>query len=550
MQNFPIKGQKGVRFMYADKDIQIESVAVAGTFNNWNGDRNFMNKRKDENSWELELAIPKGRHLYKFVVNGEAWIVDPANPSVSEDGQNNSAITVTEQGDVLIRTNEISADRPGYMYEHFTAIESPEWIKKAVIYELHIRVFTENGFKGLANKIDYFKKLGVNTLWLMPFNEVGHVGRIGVYGDPYAVKDFYSIDPSFGTKEELAAFIRLAHENGMKVILDWVLNRTSVDHVMTRSHPDYFTRNEQNELYYDVPNRTYFAGLQFDNRDMRSYVIEAMTYWVVEFDFDGIRLDDSDITPYDFLTEIKQALQVVKADLILISQSYDEYHHLEACDLTYDGKLRLLIRDWMDGTITQSDFVAIYNSFTYSFPKHALRMSWLEEKEQSRIASYLGEKLAGPAATILLTVEGVPCLMMGQEFNEPTLETWTSLFDEYQLNWQEFDTGIFEHYAFLIQLRTGNPALWKGELTFIRNSGDMVLSYTRQYEGVTYLIVVNLSPDAVFIRFDNSPIADGCIQDKHNVIYQTGTDNRPFADDSTKLWVDSYETIIFRKMDL
>ncbi|CAH1199886.1 1,4-alpha-glucan branching enzyme GlgB [Paenibacillus allorhizoplanae] len=549
MSHFPTKGSQGVRFTFAT-DSQIESVAVAGTFNNWNGDRNFMRQIEGENVWELELPIPKGRHLYKFVVNGDNWILDPMNPSVSEDGQNNSAITVTEHGDVLIRTNDISEEQPGYMYDNYKALSSPEWIKKAVIYELHIRAFTTYGFNGLADHITYFKKLGVNTLWLMPFNEVGLEGRIGKYGDPYAVKDFYRIDPSFGTEEELAAFIRLAHENGMRVILDWVLNRTSVDHIMTTSNPDFFTRTEQNELYYDVPNRSYFAGLQFDNRDMRSYVIEAMKYWVVAFDFDGIRLDDSDITPYDFLTEIKQALQVVKEDLILISQSYDEYHHLESCDLTYDGKLRILIRDWIDRKITQQEFMSIYNSFKYSFPQHALRMSWLEEKEQSRIASYLGEKLAGPAATILLTLEGVPCLMMGQEFNEPTLATWASLFDEYHLNWQQFDSEMFEHYAFLIQLRTSNPAFWKGKLTFIRNTGDMVLSVARQYESDTYMIVVNLSPDAVVVRFDDSQLDELDIHDWQNVIYRTGTGKHQFADDSSELWLDGYESVIFRKVNV
>ncbi|KRF03777.1 alpha-amylase [Paenibacillus sp. Soil766] len=549
MSHFPTKGSQGVRFKFAT-DNQVESVAVAGTFNNWNGDRNFMRKTEGENVWEIQLQIPKGRHLYKFVVNGDAWILDPLNPSISEDGQNNSAITVTEHGDVLIRTNDISEEQPGYMYENYKALSSPEWIKKAVIYELHIRAWTENGFNGLADQINYFKKLGVNTLWLMPFNEVGLEGRIGKYGDPYAVKDFYRIDPSFGTKEELAAFIRLAHENGMRVILDWVLNRTSVDHIMTRSRPDFFTRTEQNELFYDVPNRSYFAGLQFENRDMRSYVIEAMTNWVEVFDFDGIRLDDSDITPYDFLTEIKQALQVVKADLVFISQSYDEYHHLESCDLTYDGKLRMLIRDWIDRTISQQEFMAIYNSFKYSFPQQALRMSWLEEKEQSRIASYLGEKPAWPAATILLTLEGVPCLMMGQEFNEPTLATWASLFDEYQLNWQLFDKEMFEHYAYLIQLRTSNPAFWKGVLTFIRNSGDMVLSYTRQHERDAFMIVVNLSPDAVIVRFDDSQVDEVNIHNWKNVIYHTGTVNRQFAEDSSELWLDGYESVIFRKVNV
>lgn len=543
--DFPTKGTNGVRFVYYT-DIEVDSVALAGTFNNWNGDRNYMNKREDAKGWEIELAIPKGRHLYKFVVNGEEWILDPLNPSVSEDGQNNSAITVTEQGEVLIRTLEISKEQPGYMYENFTAIQSPDWTKKSVIYELHLRAFTENGFNGLTDKIDYFKKMGINTLWLMPFNEVGHEGRLGKYGDPYAVKDFYSIDPSFGTKEDLLSFIRKAHDNGIKVIMDWVLNRTSVDHIMTRSHPEYFTRIEQDEIYYDVPNRAYFAGLEFSNREMRKYVIEAMKYWIVQFDFDGIRLDDSDITPFDFLSEIKHALQEVKADLILISQSYDEYHHIESCDLTYDGSPRILISDMVDGTITQSDFIAIYNSYKYSFPRNALRMSWLEEKERSRACDFFGEKLAKAAASILLTLEGVPCIMMGQEFNESTLETWTSLFDEYKLNWDQFDMDMFEHYQFLIHLRTNNPAFWRGGLTFIRNSEEQVLSYLRQYEDCKYLIIVNLSKDALFVQIDSDALAGDVIMDCKNVIYRTGRDDRRSENDSSSLWIDSNETIIYK----
>ncbi|MEW9699556.1 alpha-amylase family glycosyl hydrolase [Paenibacillus sp. SI8] len=545
LTKFPTKGSKGVRFVYYT-DTPVDSVALAGTFNNWNGDRNYMNRMEDATGWEIELPILKGRHLYKFVVNGEAWILDPLNPSVSEDGQNNSAITVTEYGDVLIRTNEISNHHPGYMYENFTALSSPEWIKKSVIYELHLRAYTETGFQGLADKIDYYKELGINTLWLMPFNEVGHERRIGKYGDPYAVKDFYSIDPEFGTRDDLLLFMRKAHANGIRVILDWVLNRTSRDHILTESHPGYFTHNEQGEIYYDVPNREYFAGLEFSSRDMRRYVIEAMKYWITEFDFDGIRLDDSDITPYDFLVEIKQALQEVKADLILISQSYDEYHHLESCDLTYNGNPRILIRQMIERTITQTDFITIYNSYKYSFPKNALRMNWLEDKEQSRICEYLGMEHAGPAASILLTLEGVPLIMMGQEFNENTMETWTSLFDEYKLNWDSFDARMFEHYKFLIHLRTNIPAMWMGELTFIRNSEEMVLSYIRQQNGIKFMIIVNLSEDALLVHFDKESLADEFIKDRRNMLYRTGSDDLHTEKDSSALWVNSYETIIYK----
>lgn len=546
MSAFPIKGSHGVRFEYFTTDNQVESVAVAGTFNHWNGDRNYMIPMEDSRGWEIELPIPKGRHLYKIVVNGEAWILDPLNPNVSEDGQNNSSFTVTEHGEVLIRTNAISKEHPGYMYDHFTAIKSPEWLQKSVIYQLHTRAFTNNGFKGLSEKIDYFKDMGINTLWLMPFHEIGDQGRIGKYGDPYAVKDFYSIDPTFGTQEDLAAFITKAHNNGIKVIMDWVLNRTSVDHILTSSHPEYFTRYERGEIYYDIPGRDYFAGIEFKSREMRDYIIEAMKYWIVEFDFDGIRLDDSDITPYDFLVEIKHALQVVKEDLILISQAYDEYHHIEACNLTYDGNPRILVREMMDGTLTQSDFIAIYNSYKYSFPKHALRMSWLEEKERSRAIAFFGEKGAGPAASILLTLEGVPALMMGQEFNENTLDTWASLFDEYKLDWNSFDVEMFEHYKFLIHLRTTNPAFWMGELEFVSNSEERVLSYTREYENSKFLIVVNLSADAVFVSFKKDSLSE-IINDRAKMIYSTGKVDRPSEEDPSELWIDGHETIIWER---
>ncbi|WP_233568128.1 alpha-glucosidase C-terminal domain-containing protein [Cohnella faecalis] len=153
---------------------------------------------------------------------------------------------------------------------------------------------------------------------------------------------------------------------------------------------------------------------------------------------------------------------------------------------------------------------------------------------------------AGPAASILLTLEGVPFIMMGQEFNENTMETWTSLFDEYKLNWDSFDTRMFEHYKFLIHLRTNEPAFWAGELEFIRNSKDMVLSYIRQHEGVKLLIVVNLSEDPVLVQFDQETLADEFIKDRSNMLYRTGGDDLHAEKDYSALWMNSYETIIYK----
>ncbi|MBB3114780.1 glycosidase [Paenibacillus phyllosphaerae] len=539
----PVKGAKGVKFVYIGQD-HVNSVAVAGTFNSWNHQADFM-QQTGEHCWELERRISKGRHLYKFVVNGVQWIVDPQNPNISEDGQNNSAMTVTENGEVIIRTTAISAQNPGFIYENYTAIDSPEWIRKAVIYELHLRAFHENGFTGLAQKIGYFKQLGVNVLWLMPFQQVGMQKRIGKYGDPYAVKDYYSIDPAFGTAEELKAMINEAHANGIRVIMDWVMNRGSVDHILTESHPEYFTRNENNEVYYEVPNRAYFAGLNFDHPDLRRYIKKAMSYWLTEFQFDGFRLDDSDITPSDFLTEIRDELKREGRDVVLISQAYDEYHHVDSCDLTYDGSLRSIIKDVAEGALSQKGVMEIYHSYTYSFPRGSLRMRWLEEKEQSRVVEYLGPRLAKPAATLLLTVEGVPFIMMGQEFNERTFNTWQSLFDEYRLEWTPFDQDLFDHYRFLIRLRTEHAAFWDGELIFIENEEDKVLSYIRKSKDEEFLVIVSFSEAPLVLRFEEKSIAERIAGAAREVVYRSGYFNP--GDKHPPDWrIQPYESLIYR----
>ncbi|UKS25667.1 alpha-amylase family glycosyl hydrolase [Paenibacillus sp. HWE-109] len=542
--DFPKKGEQGVRFLYFSEDPTVSCVSVAGTFNCWNHDRNYMTKT-GENEWELELSLPKGRHLYKIVVNDEQWILDPRNSNISEDEQNNSSITVTEDGEVLIRTTDISEDNPGYLYENLRAIESPDWIKKAVIYELHIRAFTENGFRGLTDKLTYFKKLGINVLWIMPFQEVGVEQRIGRYGDPYAVKDYYSLDRSYGTMEELKTFIREAHKQEIRVIMDWVMNRGSVDHVWTKDHPTYFTQNENKEVYYEVPNRSYFAGLNFSNREMRKAVIQAMSYWISECDFDGFRLDDSDITPFDFLSEIRTELNKVKDDLVIISQSYDEYHHLESCDLTYDGNPRLLLNEMKEGRLTQRGFAQIYQSYTYSFPQGALRMSWLEEKELSRVGSYL-RQMAMPAATILLTLKGIPMLMMGQEFNESTYQTWISLFEEYKLDWEHFDESMYEHYQFLIALRTNCEAFWQGDLRFIPNPEEKVLSYMRSSRDERYLVLVNLSEEDVGVAYLGESSSRIDLSLNKEVIYRTGKAQAAALNHKESLFIQAFETLIYK----
>ena len=106
----------------------------------------------------------------------------------------------------------------------------PDWFKTAVFYELHTRAFFDSSddgmgdFRGLRQKLDYLQWLGIDCIWLLPF-----------YPSPlrdggYDVADFLSVSPEFGTLDEFAAFVEAAHERGMRVITDFVMNHTSSDH--------------------------------------------------------------------------------------------------------------------------------------------------------------------------------------------------------------------------------------------------------------------------------------------------------------------------------
>ena len=486
----PKMEKQKIKFEYLTSEI-ISTLAIAGTFNNWNPEKNYFTQTK-KGCWEVELDIPVGRHLYKFVIDETDWILDPLNPSISEDNQNNSSITVLDNGEKYIRDNRTNENNPNYVYSKYSSIKNPEWLEQAIIYQLHAGAFSNNGFKGVIEKIPYLKELGINTIWLMPFQEVGLEKRIGSNGDPYAVKDFYSIDSKYDTKEELLKLIKLLHHNNFNIIMDLPLNRASVDANLTQTNKEYFTLLND-KIYYEVPNRDYFAGFNFENEELRTYLIDCLKYWITEFDFDGFRFDDSDLAPLDFLGEIRKQLDAVKRDIVLISQSYDEYHHIQSCNLTYDGSLFIQTKRIANNEITSDDFIEIYDSYKYSFPKNALRMRWIEEKEQPRAKKYFGDKLVYPATSLLLLFDGIPHVMMGQEFNESDYNTWTTLFNEFVLNWEEFDEKMFNHFKFLISIRLVNNAFTVGTLKLVRNSENTIITFLRKYLQEEYLVILNLS---------------------------------------------------------
>jgi maltose alpha-D-glucosyltransferase / alpha-amylase len=196
------------------------------------------------------------------------------------------------------------------------------WYKDAVIYQLHVRTFCDsNGdgigdFPGLMQKLDYLQELGVNALWLLPFFPSP------LRDDGYDISDYTSVHPAYGTLENFKAFLAAAHDKGMRVIIELVLNHTSDQHSWfheSRSSPDnpkrdwyvwretddhyqavriIFLDTEKSNWAWDPLSKSYYwhrffshqPDLNYDNPAVFEAMWNVMKFWL-EVGVDGFRLD-------------------------------------------------------------------------------------------------------------------------------------------------------------------------------------------------------------------------------------------------------------------
>lgn len=116
--------------------------------------------------------------------------------------------------------------------------------RDVTLYQVNMRVFSKDGnFKGVAERLDSIKALGINVIYLMPIYPVGKVKSVN---SPYCIQDYKSVNPEFGTLDDLRTLVAGAHSRNMAVLLDWVANHTSYDHVWTKNKSWYLQDSSGN----------------------------------------------------------------------------------------------------------------------------------------------------------------------------------------------------------------------------------------------------------------------------------------------------------------
>jgi len=371
-----------------------------------------------------------------------------------------------------------------------------EWIKSAVVYELNPRAFSANGnFRGVQDRLDYLRDLGVTILWIMPINPVGQVKKKGTLGSPYAVRDYYAIDAAYGDKDDLKQMVAAAHQRGLKVIVDVVINHTAWDNVLIKQHPEFYKKDAQGNIIPPDPDWTDVAGLDYRNPQLRAYMIEMLKYWLREFDLDGFRCDVAWGIPVDFWDAARAELEKVKPQIVMIAEANQPDLLSKAFDLDYAWPFMHRIDDVMENGLTAQGVMFNWQSEHEKFGK-ALEMRMIDDHDERRVIGRLGERGMLAASALILTSDGVPLLYNGMEVGDTTESRDPALFENLKVYWDvaKVRSQFLPFYKQMIALRKAHAALQQGETKWVQNGAqDRVLTYLRRGGGEEFFVAINCS---------------------------------------------------------
>ena len=384
----------------------------------------------------------------------------------------------------------------------------PEWSRDAVIYQINTRQFTPEGtFKAAETHLPRLKDLGVDILWLMPINEIGQANRKGTLGSPYAVKDYYSVNPEFGTMEDLKHFVQAAHGMGMHVILDWVPNHTAWDNVLVDAHPEWYARDWKGD-FHPTPwwNWTDIIDLDYSLVEVREYMSEAMKFWVREADVDGFRCDVAGFVPTDFWNVVRKELDAIKPVFMLAEWEARDLH-VEAFDMTYAWSWYDTMHKIAKGEGNVALLHVYYSWNEKAYPQDIMRMLFVTNHDKNAWDGTMNEQFGEAVeAVIALSVvsEGMPLVYNGQEAGE---ERRLAFFEKDPIKWREHPIGAL--YKKLFALKKKNTALWNARwgarmIHVPNNALNEVFSFVRQNEKDKVFAVFNFSAKPQNVTFHES----------------------------------------------
>lgn len=390
--------------------------------------------------------------------------------------------------------------------------------RKAVIYQVYVRNHTPEGtFTALLHDLPRIKRLGVDLIYVLPIHPISVSNRKGVLGSPYAIDDYRAINPELGTLDDFHALVKAVHQQELKLMIDVVFNHTGHQSKLYQEHPEFFyLKNGKpgNKVgdWWDI------IDLDFTNKDLWTYLIDTLVYWVQQ-GVDGFRCDVAPLIPLEFWKQVRARLEQVNSDIILLSESVEpsfitylrsegfvahaDSEMYQAFDLLYDYDVYGALKDYWLGKGTLESYLEKVRMQDYIYPAHYSKMHFLENHDQQRVFHYIQDmnKVLNWTAFTLFN-KGSALVFGGQEVEADHLP---DLFNKDTIQWDFKKTTVQSLLCKMINIKH-NAEMTSGKRFTIEKTGKDVIWCHYDYDTYHVHGIFNVGQENGTIRVN---IPDG-----------------------------------------
>ncbi len=326
----------------------------------------------------------------------------------------------------------------------------------SVMYEVFLRNYPNRGnLRSLAHDLKRLKELGVDCIWLMPITYAGKNGRKGLFGSPYASRDYLVIDPMYGSLQEFTLLANRCHDFGMKLMVDIVFHHCALDSSLLNNHGDWILKDDEGRFTRKIADWSDVYDLDFRVDELSDYLIEALKKWV-ERGVDGFRCDVAPLIPHSFWQKAREQLNAINPDLIWLAESVEK-KFIQRChkkgwlcsedkelypvfDLTYDYDL---YENWRQAIKDRQFLFSYLDELERQWewlPHPAGKMRFLENHDQLRAAHLIDDycQMQNWIAW-MASLPGAFLLYQGQEFGASES---ISLFDPHITQFPSDDNAL------------------------------------------------------------------------------------------------------------
>ncbi len=404
------------------------------------------------------------------------------------------------------------------------------WINDAVFYNIYPLGFcgapkSNDGvltyrLDKIYDFIGHFKELGINAI---VFNPVFESSRHG-----YDTIDYYKIDCRLGDNESFKKICETLHQNGIRVLLDGVFNHVGRDFFAFKDiqqngmssiycnwfHNIRFDRQSpkgDNFSYEGWAGHYDLVKLNLHNDVVCNHLLDAVKFWIDEFDIDGLRLDAADCVELEFFKKLRQTCKDRKEDFWLYGEITNGDYNRWANDYTLDSVTNYEVYKALYSCHNDRNYFEFAHSLDrefgpYGIYKNLYLYNFVDNHDVNRIASSLNDKaLLKNAYTLMFTMPGAPSIYYGSEFGIEGTRTQRSDYDLRPcLNLDEVENPnieLLEHIKKLSKIKHSLDALkygqYKNEVIQLEH-----LCYSMKSKNQSVFVLLNQSSDVRKIGFN------------------------------------------------